>query len=346
MEFAKMLELGKRVYNNKMTTTTDEAGKTILSDEEAIKALCSKVFDGNGGYRNFEDFRSFNKLIVEVADFEAQANVQQILDAISDYSKVGRYDTKVYDVNKQSKISMALSASASGVDFVRIPANKTQVTAVPQTHQFGVQYSIDRMITDPVNEFRNAVNYVQEYKVKYIFKKVMETVRAASLSGKIPATQVHDASNMTLAQYRTIEGKLLRYGKNVKPILIADINFIAALAEKQGNTSNIWLTEELRASLLHDVNIEQISRSIAIATDNPFTDEANSKVDLDPAEALLLAGGTKSPFRITEFGELRQASDMPSIEKETVFMKIDMRLDVTLLVGSAMAYLHDDSVIL
>src|SRR3712207_8879947 len=83
-----MKELATRVYNNKMIEKKDETGKTILSDEEAIKALCNKVFTSNGEVRNMEELRSFNALIVEVADKQAEAQIKPILDAISDYSKV------------------------------------------------------------------------------------------------------------------------------------------------------------------------------------------------------------------------------------------------------------------
>ncbi|WP_039230800.1 hypothetical protein [Clostridium haemolyticum] len=350
MDFNKMKELATRVYNNKMIEKKDETGKTILSDEEAIKALCNKVFTSNGEVRNMEELRSFNALIVEVADKQAEAQIKPILDAISDYSKVGRYDSKKYVLEKQARISMALSATASGVDFVRVSPYRKEIPARPENHQFGVYYNIDRMISDPVNEFRNAVNYVQEYKVKYLFKKIMEATRKAVKAVQIPAKQVWEGTGIKLTDFRTIENNLLRYGR-VTPVLIADINLIDALALAQGSAEvgevkNVFLSDELKNTLLRDVNIDKVSRTTCIATDNPFIDDKNSKVDLPVNEGIMLAGGKKSPFKITEFGALRTAQDMPSIENETVYMKIDYKLDVTLLTGQAMGYICDKAIIL
>ena len=87
-----------------------------------------------------------------------------------------------------------------------------------------------------------------------------------------------------------------------------------------------------------------VSKSLAIATDNPWIDEANSKLDLEPNEAIMLAGAEGSPFKISEFGAMRTAQDMPSIEKEQVLIKIDYVIDITLLNGEMMAYLIDTNI--
>lgn len=351
-DFEKTLEMGRRIYNNKMINKKDEQGNTILSDEDAIKALCAKVFTKNGEINSLEELRSFNKLIVETAETEAKANFEQVINLLSDYQTVGRYDNVVYKVPKTSKVSLALSASASGVDFVKIPSRATKTPAKPEQWQFGVQYSIEEMINDPVNAFRSAVDMVMQEKTKYIFNKIMTVVKAGKDAGKIPTGQVSEVANLTLASYRKIESKLLRYGRGVKPILVADRNFIDGMALKQaseaitagGNT--YYITDSMRESLLRDTNIEQVSKSICVATDNPFTDDANSKVDLPVDEALVVAGGDKSPIMVREFGAMRTAQDMPSIEKEQVLMKIDLKLDVTMLLGQAMAYISDSSVTL
>ncbi|APR02571.1 TPA: phage morphogenesis protein [Clostridium botulinum] len=343
--FDKLLEMGKRIYNNKMVEEKDRDGKLILSDENMIKKICQENFSSNGEIKTLEGVRSFNKLIVEVANEEADAKIKPILDAISEYAKVGRYDKKIYTIDKKARISMALSATASGVDFVRVSPYRKTLPAQPEDHQFGVYYNIERMITDPVNEFRNAVNLVQEEKIKYLFKKVMELTRKGKTLNKIPAKQTFDAANMTLVNFRDIENRLLRYGRGVRPVLVADINLIDNLAMKQGTeNNNFFLTKELREELLRDTNISQISRSIAIATDNPFVDDLNSKVDLPVNEGIMIAGGSKSPFKITEFGGLRTAQDMPSIENESVYLKIDYRVNVELLLGQAMGYIKDTAV--
>lgn len=345
----KAIEMGKRVYNSKMISK-EEDGRVVYSDEEAIKSLCSKVFNVNGEISSHEDLRSLNRIIVEVANTEAKARFDQIVNLVSDFKTVGRYDSMQYNkVPLRTQTTLALSASATGVDFVKIPSKATKVPATPKLFQFGVQYQISEMVSDPVNAFRGAVNNVVEAKLKFIFNEIMKLTRNGVSAGKIPTTQQSTTANLTLAGYRNIEGKLVRAGRNVKPILIADMNFINALALKQGTeglggAGLSWLTDELKTTLLRDISVDMVSKSIAIATDNPFIDEANSKVDLDPSEAIVLAGGEGSPFKITEFGGLRTAQDMPSIEKEQVLIKIDYVIDITLFMGNKLAYLKDTAI--
>lgn len=346
----KLYELGKRIYNNKMVVENNEDGTIKYSDDEAIKALCSKVFDMDGNVSSMEDLRSFNKLIVEVANKEAQAKFEQVVNLVADYKTYGRYDTiQYYKVPQRKQTTVALSASGTGVDFTKIPSKQTKVPAQPKLRQFGVQYSISEMVNDPVNAFRGAVNDVVQAKLLFIFKEIMKLAKNGVAAGKIPTTQQFNGSNMTLANYRKIESKLIRAGRNARPVLIADTAFINDLALKQGTeglggTNLSWLTDELRTSLLRDVTFDMVSKSLAIATDNPWIDEKHDKVDIAPNEAILLAGAEGSPFKISEFGGMRTAQDMPSIEKEQVLIKIDYVIDISLINGEMMAYLNDTNV--
>lgn len=352
-DFLKTLELGKRIYNNKMLEKKDEQGSVILSDEDAIKALVEQTFTSSGDVRNIEQLRFFNRLIVETADEEAKPRIQPIIDLVSDYSSVGRYDKIVYEVPKKAKIKMALTATGAGVDFVRISPSQKKVPAKPETHQFGAYYNIDQMISDPVNEFRKAVNHVAEQKVSYIYSKIMSLVNKAKSTGGIPSNQLVEGANISFMDYRALENKLLRYGKGVKPVMIADRNLIDSLAMKQATLSlgvtgkeGILLTDELRRELLKDTEINEFSRTTAIPTDNPFTENTHTKVDLPVNEGIVIAGGEKSPFKIREFGAMRTAQGMPDIEDERVNMKIDIKMDITLLYGEAMGYVKDTNVVI
>ena len=91
-----------------------------------------------------------------------------------------------------------------------------------------------------------------------------------------------------------------------------------------------------------------VSKSIAIYLDNPYTDTKNSKVDLPYNEALMIAGGTVSPFRVTDFGDMAVLSDdiTDNIETEEVNMKISYKTDITLLLGQAIGYIKDTAVTL
>ena len=353
MNFDKITELGKRVYNNKMLNKVDDNGKSILSDEEAIKNLVSQTFTANGEIKTLEQFRVFNKLIVEIAETEAKPKLEPILDMIADYQTVGRYDIVVYTIPKKAKVKLALTATATGVDFVRISPSEQKRPARPETHQFGIYYNISEMLSDPVNEFRNAVDYVVNEKIKYTFNKVMSLVQKAKTTGDIPSTQVIEQSNIDILDYRKLENKLLRYGNGVRPVMIADRNLIDDLAIKQATTAmgitgkeGFLLTDELRTSILRDVEFTQILRTTAFPTDNPFIDKTNNEVELPVNEGIVVAGGDKSPFKIRDFGEMRVLEGLPDIEDERVNIKIDFRMDVTLLLGEALGYIADDAVTL
>ena len=353
MDITKMVEMGKRIYNNAMFEKKDENGKVVLSDEQAINALVNKTFTPDGQVRDLEQFRVFNRLIVETAESEAQPKIEPIINLLADYKKVGRYDTVVYKIPKKARIKLALTATGAGVDFIRIAPNQIETPAKPKTHQFGVYYNVDRMLTDPVNEFRKAVDYVAEYKVKYYFTRIMELVNKAKDTGGIPEEQIIEGAGIDIVVYRNLENRLLRYGNGARPIMVADRNLIDALAIKQAamnwgvdGKEGLFATEDLKNELLRSTEITQILRTIAIATDNPFVDDANSRVELPVDEGIIIAGGEKSPFVIREFGSMRTAEGLPDIEDERVNLKIDFKVDITLLLGQALGYIKDTEVAL
>lgn len=347
-DFEKCVDMGVRIYNNKMIKK--EEGETLVySDDNAIKGLVGKIFNANGEVSNYDDLRSFNALIVKVAEKEAEAKVKPILDAISNYKKVNKYDVQVYKkIPKRANIKMALSASATGVDFTKITSTMTQVPATPKLFQFGVQYEISEMVNDPVNAFRTAVDEVAKAKVVLILNQVLKLARESQSAGQIPAKQFKEFTNMTLPEFRTLENVLIRRGGNSRPVMIADQSFISEVAIKQGNSGLgdgfSILTEELKKSLLRDITFEVVSRTIAIPMDNPFLDFEGTKLELKPQEALMLVGGGEAPYSITEFGGIRQTEGMPQVENEKVLVKIDYKIDITLLVGENLAYIKDSAI--
>lgn len=351
----KQLQMAKRVYNNKMEDIVKD-GKVIANDEEALTKIVNNAFTGSNTIKNYQAFHDLNQLIVTTADDVAKPNLERAINLVASYKTVGANDIMEYDVNdKNVQTTMALSATGSGVDFVKIPSYKNKIFATPKKHQFGVKYSISAMVSDPVNEFRNAVNYVAEAKVKYIMSQLYAVTRSAVANSKIPAKQIKQGAGISFPEFRAVESSLLRYGRNVRPVLIADNAFIGTLAEKQATVSvqgitsqPLYLTDDLKESLLRDIEIDQISKTMCIATDNPWTDRMNTKVDLPVDEAIMIAGGVNSPFKVTEFGGMAVLSDDidKHIETEEVFMKISYKVDVTLLLNRAIAYLKDTSVVL
>lgn len=349
----KQLEMAKRVYNNKMEVEKDKEGNIIVGDEMALTKLVNSAFTKDGEINNYQAFRDLNKLILVGAEEFGQADYQRVISMVADYERVGANDIKVYELPKEKvRATMKLTATGSGVDFTRIPSYKNTEIATPVKHQFGVYYNVSRMISDPVNEYRNAVDIVREEKVKFILSKIYSVASAAATAGKIPTKQIYSGSNITFPEFRSIESSLLRYGRNTRPVLIADPAFIGNLADKQatvnvnGSTVPQYLTDDLRSKLLSSVTFEEIGRTVCINLDNPYTDKMNTKVDLPVNEAIMIAGGTTSPFKVTEFGGLTMLEDTlnQNIETEQVHLKISYKVDVTLLLTQAIAYIKDTTV--
>lgn len=353
MEINKnLLQVGTRVYNNKMLDAKD--GKP--SDEAVIRELVKKAFNENNSVNDIQQYRNLNQLIITTAEDVARPNIQRTIDLVAQYKTVGANDIMEYDVNDHNfKVSMALTATGAGVDFTKVPTYRRKVFAMPKKHQFGIKYSISRMVSDPVQEFKNAVNLVAEEKVKYILSQIYVITRQAVSASKIPSRQILDQAGIAFPDFRKVEASLLRYGNNVRPVLIGDNAFIGSLAEKQASvfvtpTSNatLYLTDDLKESLLRDVTIDQVSKTVCVSIDNPYTDRANSKVDLPINEAIMVAGGVNSPFRVTDFGGMALLSDdiNQHIESEEAFLKISYKVDITLLLNRAVGYLKDTSVLL
>jgi hypothetical protein len=353
MELNKeFLQLGKRVYNNK--TLVNAEG--VNEDENVIIELAHKAINANGTINNLQAFRDLNQLIVTTAEQLQQPNRQQYIDIVSDYKKVGANDIMQYNVeDKITKVTTAVTATGTGVNFTKVPSFTSKVYATPVKHQFGIKYSISEMYSDPINQFKNAVNLVNEEKTRYILSQIFVAVREASANAKIPTKQKYSGAGITFAGFKGIESSLLRYGRNVKPVMIADTALIGSLADKQASvvvtgatTIPMYLTDAMRESLLRDATIEQISKTLAISIDNPYTDNMNSKVELPVDEAILIAGGSASPLKVTEFGDMALLSDtiQEHIESEEVFMKISYKVDITLLLNRAIGYIKDTSVTL
>lgn len=348
----KQLAMAKRVYNNKMEIEKDKEGNIIAGDEMALTKLVNSAFTKNGEINNYQAFRDLNKLILVGAEEFGKADFQKVINMVADYEQVGANDIKIYELPKEKvKATMKLTATGSGVDFTRIPSYRNTELATPVKHQFGVYYNVSRMISDPVNEYKNAVDIVREEKVKYILSKIYSVASAAATAGKIPAQQIHTDANMTFPDFRSIESSLIRYGRNTRPVLIADPAFISNLVDKQATVNvndNIskYLTDDLREKLLSATTFETVGRTICINLDNPYTDKMNTKVDLPVNEAIMIAGGSSSPFKVTEFGGLTMLEDTlnQNIETEQVHLKISYKVDVTLLLTQAIAYLKDTAV--
>lgn len=346
------LQLGKRVYNNK--TSVNAEG--VNEDEKVVIELTKKAINENGTINNIQAFRDLNQLIITTAEELQSPNRQQTINLVSDYKKVGANDIMQYNVeDRVARVTTSVTATGTGVNFTKVPYATSKVYATPYKHQFGIKYSLSEMLSDPINQFRSAVNLVNDEKAKYILTQIFVAVREASANSKIPTRQKLETAGMTFAGFKTIESSLLRYGKNVKPVMVADTQFITTLADAQASvmvtgstTVPLYLTDDLRNSLLRDASVDQISKTLAISIDNPYTDNMNSKVDLPVNEAILVAGGSSNPIKVTEFGEMALLSDtiQENIENEEAHVKISYKVDITLLLNRAIGYIKDTAIVL
>lgn len=348
-----LAEMGKRIINGKMLEGSEK--DNILADNVILGELVEKAFNRkNNTINNLQAYHDLNALIVNTADVTAQADLNKIIGLVADYKRVNPNDFVKYDVNdRKTRVTSVYTATGTGVDFTRIPKHKRSVPASPRKHQFGIEYNISDMVNSPIQEFTNAVNLVKEEKIRYTLSQIYSCAKVASTNSKIPTKQVYDGANITFPDYKVIESSLLRRGGNTSPVIVGDVAIINKLAEAQatvmaGTTTPMYLTEELMQSLLRDIVIEKVSKSTAIAIDNPYVDETSQKVDLPVDTAIVIAGGNVSPFRVTDYGDMAVLEDKVenNIETETVHMKISYKVDITLLLGYGIGYIKDTSVTL
>lgn len=346
MNFEKLIELGKRVYNNTMIEEKDLNGNISLSDEKDIEALCKKVFNDGSVTPDPSLLHNFNSIIVRLADDVAQPRVTEFMNILANYQKANRGDIVVYKTQPKNKVDWAWSALGSGVDFIRISPNTKQIPAIGKSMQFGAYYEPLDMVRNSVESFRKAVNDLADAKVEFYYTKVMEVIRQAVVDTTIPAKQIKQGSNLPLKDYRELEDRMIRLSGS-RPILIGDFLLINHFADQQA-TDGVYsklITDKVKDSLLADLNITAFSRTVAFNINNPWVDLENTKVRFDPSEGFMFAGGTKnqSPINITEFGQMRQDTKT-TFEDERVLLKVTLEVDITLISGRNIAYIKDDSV--
>lgn len=354
MELNKnMIEIAKKICNSKEDNIS-----------EAEKVLCSlveKAFDSNNSINNIQAYKDLNQLIVVTADEVMKPKLKETIGLMAEYKTAGIDDIVKYELNNDiARVKAVLSADNSGVNYTKLPRSRKYVFATPVPHQFGIKYNISEMRKYPVNEFKKAVEYVAESQVKHVIEQIYALAQEAYRTSKIPTKQGYEGAGLTLPLFRGVEDSLIRYGRNTRPVLIADRLFISNLASLQTQVAidgqsvltstkntNMFLTDDLRESLLRDVTIEQVSRSLAINIDNPFVDEMNSKVDLPVNIGIMIAGGNK-PFRVTTYGTMTTKTDnlAGDIENDDVNIKITYKMDITLLLNRALGYIKDDTVTL
>lgn len=339
----ELVNLGARIYNNKMIVETNEAGEKINVDERDIKEICQKTFGDGSVTPSPEKLHTFNEILVKTADIIAEPKVDAILNLFTQYQTAQIGDTVIYELPKDNKPKILWTALGSGVDLVRLTPDKTRKYAQPQALTFGAYYEPISFVRDAVKAFNDAVNKIAEAKVDLYFQKVMELIDAAVTAGDIPANNCKSGSNLTLADFKKVENVMVRLGG--RPVFVGDSALINHFADQISTAQKDLLTDDLRAMLREDLTMQKISKSVAVNFVNPYIDEDNSKVKFDVKAGYVFAGSVsgQKPFAITNFGGTRQYSEMDA-ETERVKLKLVVEADITLLNGRFMGRIKDDSV--
>ena len=193
---------------------------------------------------------------------------------------------------------------------------------------------------------------VQEEKSRFTIKEIYKLTQEASDASRIPTGQTVSGANVTFQEYKVIEGRLIRKGGGKSPFVFGDRAILGSLAEKQagtlvaGTNEPMFLTDDLKESLLRDIEVEFISKSVAVYMDNPFIDRKNTidSLELPTNKAILISGDGESPYKVTDYGDLAVLSDDFDVETEEAEVKISYKVDITLLLTEAIGYVVDTSV--
>lgn len=335
----EILKLFDRVYNNKMIMTDE------INDEKDLKAYIEKVF-GNGDFNpDPSALHQFNNLVVRKADEIAKPMVTDIISLLANYQTEQRRNVIEYTLPSKRKARFVWSANGVGVDLIRV-AGKTKEVAVPRTFSTGFYYEPDDLVQDSVNAFNDLINNLAEAKVNLYLKEINKLIAKAKASQKIPAKNIKEGSNVTLAEYSAIASTLARYGG--RPLFIADTLLIDHIAQQQSTTDGIsnLLTDKYKIELLNELNITTIGRTDAMNLVNPFVDDANSITELPVNIGYMLAGeGRLKPFTIVEYGNMRQTTQT-DFETGRVIMKIFQDASINLVFASTLGYIKDESIVL
>ena len=337
-----------RVYNNKMITEKDGEGIAVNKDGLALNALVGRVFGDGIESRDPSLLHQFNNLVVQTADTVAKDRIEDIIGLMATYDRESPENIRQYKINRKVKSKFFWSATASGVDLLNTNKGES-ITAVPQNFKTGFSYNPNDLMKDSVEGFNKLVNDIADAKVRFYLTKIYAMVATAAGSGKIPARNVADAANVSLAQFTGVASSVKRMGQS-KPIFIADelmIDKFAGLMGASGSGYDVFLDDETKKSFFNDLYYTKLGRVCdAVNIENPYTDATATAVELDVDKGFFLSSGiSEKPFVITEYGVMKQKTE-DDFETDEIQLILSFSSAINLLYGEAIGYIEDDSVIL
>lgn len=322
------------LFNSVMDNTLD------MENEKKVKAYLNQVF-GNGR-PSPEALHQFNEVVVRQADIIVQKKATSILEILADVVRLPSGNSYVYTIPQSHKAKWVWSARGTSVEHVRL-GSSSQRTITPTRISTGLYYELESLAQAEVPYFQELVQLVADAKINLYFEQISMAFKQAVAQGRIPSNNVLDGSNLTLRQYTEFMNKFTRYGG--RPVLVADPLLIDQFAF--GATSDAiyqhLLYPELQKSLVEDLNVTQIGRTTAVNLINPYVvGSGNTKTMLPVNEGYVFASGALKPFKIVEFGEMKQWTEFDS-DLEQVQIKLTQDFGMDFIEGEQIGYIVDDA---
>lgn len=314
--------------------------KFNVEDEKKVKAYLNQVF--GKGRPSLEGLHQFNEVVVRQADIIAQKKATSILDLLADVVRRPANETYVYTIPEKHNAKWVWSARGTSVEHVRLGDSNLR-TITPTRISTGLYYELESLAQADVAYFQELVNLVADAKIQLYFEQISIAFQAAVANGNIPTNNILQGSNLTLRQYTEFVSRFTRGGG--RPVFVADALLIDQFAF--GATSDSiyqhLLYPELQRSLVEDLNITQIGRSTAVNLVNPYVvGSGNTETLLPVNEGYMFASGSLKPFKIVEFGELKQWTEFDS-DVEQVQIKLTQDFGLDFIDTEQIGYVQDDA---
>lgn len=351
-DFRKVCDLGMRVYNGKMEAGNVDKG--IMSDEEAIHALCSKVFPSDGSRPDPSLLNSFNNIVLKIADQVAEPNLQAMISYFANEETVP-YDTLIFQYKKAHPLHVRFKWSGIGSDvkFSRVEAGAKDFMQISQV-QTGVSYNPFTNREEDVENFRTLVNDIAHAKVELIYETIMNVLDKA-LNGAgagtspigrvIPDAQIVNKTGATIQDFNRVANILARR-TGTRPIFVADPVLIDYFAEKvlgQASVSSI-IPDALKADFFNKT-ITNLRVADAVAMVNDFTTLSGLETQFPINRGYILggAGNGKKPFTVVLAGGLTQIDAKDDVHGQ-IEVSFRQRLGIELLAGECIGLIEEDSI--
>lgn len=341
-----LVNLGKRIYDNKMIVTEKE-GKTIYEDEELITDICNRTFGTVQNPKNYKlgnNIELFNEFLTLTIEEIVEPSVKEILGYLADFKQVPNGTIYAIELPKTVKPKWLYTAKGTSVDMVRLDGGVTKKIATPEEITYGGYYEVSTFRADPVRAFRDAVSLLAEAKINKYFELIFKAFKSAISNSEIPENNKADGSNLGLSDFQKVENTMIRLSGG-RPLFLGDSALINHFANQVVQSQAVLLTKDVKDMLRESLVPSMISKTPCLAFPNTWIDDRNSKVRFDPSYGFMFpATTTRKPFAITEFGAVRQYSSFDD-QTEQVDLKIVFSVNIMLINTRELGAIHDDTIL-